>query len=114
MIVLLGLARVAAVCRSTPLAHELRVLVRRYRHDAQFTLSIDDAFRVILFTAAAFSDLIEWARFVGDSLCDLACSEVSEEEAATLHSQMHVLCVAVPELWIAVGRADAALAWINS
>lgn len=114
MIVLLGLARVAAVCRSASLAHELRVLVRRYRHDAQFTLSLDDAFRVILFAAAAFTDLIEWAKFVGDNLRELAFSEVSEEDAAALHSQMHVLCVAVPELWIAVGRADAALASINS
>ena len=114
MIVLLGLARVAAVSRSTPLAHELRVLVRRYRHDAQFTLSVDDAFRVILFAAAAFSDVIEWAKFVGDNLRELAFGELSEENAAALHSQMHVLCGAVPELWIAVGRADAALASINS
>ena len=88
--------------------------MRRYRHDTQFTLSLDDAFRVILFAAAAFTDLIEWAKFVGDNLRELAFSEVSEEDAATLHSQMHVLCVAVPELWIAVGRADAALASINS
>jgi hypothetical protein len=113
MIVLIGLARVAAVCRSKSLGREIRVLVRRYRHDAQFTLSPDEALRVILFAAAAVADVTEWATFVGDYMCELAFGEVSIENAAVLHSQMHVLCGAVPELWIAVGRADAALASIN-
>lgn len=110
MVVLLGLGRVAAISRNTSLADEIRVLVRRYRHDTQFTLSVDDAFRIVLFAAGAYADVLEWAGFVGDNLCELAFSELSQEDATSLHNQLQILCGAVPELWTAAGRADAALA----
>ena len=104
-----GLARVAAVSRSLVLADELQILVRRYRHDAEYALSIQEVIRICLVVAASRSDLSEWTKFVGDWLTELAFSDLNDDEAQGFHSCLNCLCHAVPELWVSCGRADAAL-----
>ena len=107
--VLRGLARVAAATRSAALADELHILVRRYRHDTQFSFSIEEELRVCLIAAASRADLTEWREFAGDWLTELAFGELGPNDAAVFHSHLQCLCHAVPELWVSCGKADAAL-----
>jgi hypothetical protein len=55
--VLNGLATVAAVTRSSALADELRILVRIYRRDTQYALSIEEATRICVVASASRADL---------------------------------------------------------
>ena len=104
-----GLAKVAAVSRSTALADELQILVRRYRHDAEYALSIQEVIRICLVAAASRSELSEWTEFVGDWLTELAFGDLKDDEAQEFYLHLNWLCHVVPELWVSCGRADAAL-----
>lgn len=112
--VLNGLAAVAAVTRSSALADELRILVRIYRHDAQYALSIGEATRICLIASASRADLKEWRDFAGDWLTELAFSEFEGNDGEILHTHLQHLCHVVPELWVSCGRADAALMAYNA
>ncbi len=112
--ILNGLATVAAVARSRTLADELRILVRRYRRDAQYALSIEEAMRICLVAAASRADLNDWREFAGDWLTELAFSDLEGDDGKVLHSHLQCLCHAVPELWVSCGRADAALMAYNA
>ena len=112
--ILNGLATVAAVTRSRTLADELRILVRRYRHDAEYALSIQEVITFCLVAAASRSDLSEWTEFVGDWLTEFAFGDLKNEEGQVFCSSLKWLCHAVPELWVSCGRADAALMAFNS
>ena len=115
LVVLDGLATVAAVARSHILADGLRILVRRYRHDAQYKLSIVEAMKICLIAAASRSEMNDWREFVGDWLTELAFSDLEGDDGLILYSNLQFLCYSVPELWISCGRADAALmAYIDS
>lgn len=107
--VLAGLAEVAAVSRSLALADELRILVRRYRHDAEYALSIREVISMCFTVAASRSGLNEWTEFVGDWLTELAFSDLNDDEAREFHSCLNWLCHIVPDLWVSCGEADAAL-----
>ena len=107
--ILNGLATVAAAARSRALADELRILVRRYRRDAQYGFSIEEAMRICLVAAASRADLNDWREFAGDWLTELAFSDLEGNDGEVLHSYLQCLCHAVPELWVSCGRADAAL-----
>ena len=109
VLTLSGLATVAAVTRSTALADELRILVRRYRHDTQFGLQIEESMRICLIAAASREDSIAWRVFAGDWLTEFAFDELASDEAEIFHSHLQCLLHAVPELWLSCGRADAAL-----
>lgn len=109
VVILDGLAKVAAVSRSPVLADELRILVSRYRQNAEYPLSIPEVIKICLVAAASRSDLNEWTKFVGDWLTDLAFGELKKDEAQDLYLCLNTLCHAVPELWVSCGRADAAL-----
>jgi hypothetical protein len=112
--ILNGLATVAAVTRNRTLADELRVLVRRYKHDAQYGLSIDEALMIGLVAGASRADLNDWREFVGEWLTELAFSELENDDGDVLLSHLRCLCNAVPELWVSCGRADAALIAYNA
>lgn len=107
--ILYGLASVAAASRSSSLADELRILVRRYMHDAQYALSIKEAMRICLVAAASHADLNDWREFAGDWFTELAFGNLESDDGEVLHSILHCLFHAVPELWVTCGRADAAL-----
>ena len=109
VMILDGLAKVAAISRSPLLADELRILVRKYRYDAEYPLSIHEVIRICLTAAASRSDLSEWTEFVGDWLTELAFGELKDDEAQGLHLCLIYLCQVVPDLWVFCGRADAAL-----
>ncbi|WP_341364180.1 hypothetical protein P8T57_20730 [Thalassospira sp. SN3W] len=107
--ILQGLATVAAVSRVHSLADGLRILVRQYRHDTQYTLSIDEALTICLVASASRDNLNDWVEYVGDWLADLAFENFQGTEGESLYSHLRCLCHSVPELWISCGRADAAL-----
>jgi hypothetical protein len=110
--ILNGLATVAAVSRNSALADELRILVRRYRRDSQYSFSVEEAMRIFLVASAAREDLMEWRKFAGDWLTELAFGELEGNEGEVLHSHLSALLHSVPELWVSCARADAALeAW---
>ena len=110
--ILNGLATVAAVSRNQALAEELRILVRRYRRDSQFGLTIEEAMRLCLVASAACVDLSEWRGFAGEWLTELAFDDLEGDEGGVYHSRMLALLHSVPELWVSCARADAALrAW---
>lgn len=111
--ILNGLATVAAVSRSLALADELRILVRKYRHDAEFQLSISEAIEICLVAAASRADLNGWREFVGDWLTELAFSDLSGNDGEVLDSSVRCLCDLIPELWVSCGRAEAALTAYN-
>jgi hypothetical protein len=112
--ILNGLATVAAVSRNTALADELRILVRRYRHDSQYGISVEEAMRMSLVASAARKDLMEWREFAGACLTELAFGELNGEEGEDLQSRLAALLHSVPELWVTCAKADAALqAWCN-
>lgn len=111
--VLNGLAVVAAVTRSSALADELRILVRIYRRDAQYALSIGEATRICVIASASRADLKEWRDFAGDWLTELAFSDFEGNDGEILHAHLQHLCHVVPELWVSCGRADAALMAYN-
>ena len=104
-----GLATVAAVSRSPSLADELLILVRKYRRDAEYELSLQEVIRICLIAAASRPELSEWTEFVGKWLTEFAFSDLKDDEAQGFHSYLNCLCHAVPELWVSCGRADAAL-----
>lgn len=108
--ILNGLAMVAAASRSLALADEVRIIVRKYRHDAEFPLSIREAMEICLVAAASREDINEWTEFVGDWVTELAFSDLSGSDGEVLYSYVLCLCHAVPELWFSCSRADAALA----
>ena len=112
--ILNGLATVAAVSRSPALADELRILVRRYRRDSQYGVSMEEAMRISLVASAAREDLMEWRVFAGAWLTELAFSELEGNEGEYLRSRLSALLHSVPELWVSCARADAALeAWCS-
>ena len=104
-----GLAMVAAVARSPMLADELRILVRKYRHDAEHALSIQEAINICIVAAASHSELSEWTEFVGEWLTEFAFDDLEVDDAQVFHAWLTYLCHIVPELWVSCGRADAAL-----
>ena len=111
--ILSGLATVAATSRNVTLAGELRILLRTYRRDAQYGLSIEEIIRICLVASASRKDIHEWRDFVGGWLTELSLWELEGNEGAVLHSYLRCLCHAVPELWVSCGKADAALIALN-
>ncbi|UZJ37365.1 MULTISPECIES: hypothetical protein [unclassified Prosthecochloris] len=107
--ILEGLATLSAVNRSQELSDQLLILVRRYRHDSQYALTVEEAFGILIVAAAARKELTEWRSFVGDFLTELAFCNLEENEGGTLHSHLSILLHCVPELWVSCAKADAAL-----
>lgn len=112
--ILNGLAIVAAITRSHLLADKLRILIRIYRHDPQYALSIREVMRICLIAVASRKDLKEWRDFTGEWLTELAFSDLSGDDGEVLYSHLRCLCHAVPDLWVSCGRAEAALMAYNS
>jgi hypothetical protein len=112
--ILNGLATVAAVSRSKVFADELRILVRRYRRDLEYALSIEETMRICLVASASCAELNEWREYVGDWLTELSLSDLKDDEGEFFLSHLRCLCHVVPELWVTCGRADSALVACNS
>lgn len=111
---LYGLATVAAATRSTKLSDAIRIIVRRYRSDANFALSIQEVMNICLISAASCSELHEWSEYVGDCMTEFALGVLQNDEGLACYAYLIGLCHAVPELWVSCGRADAALMAFNN
>ena len=110
--ILNGLALVAAVSRNPALADELRILVRRYRRDSQYSFTTEEAMKMCLVASAARENLMEWRGFAGEWLTELAFGDLEGNEGEVFHSHLLTLLHSVPDLWVSCARADAALqAW---
>ena len=107
--VLNGLAIISAMSRNSTLADDLRILVRRYRHDPQYPLNMEETVRVCLMASAAHKDLDKWRDFVGEWLTELAFSDLKKEEGELLYSRLLTMLHLVPELWFSSSKAEAAL-----
>ena len=105
-----GLATAAAVCRSSRIAEEVRVLVRRYRRDSEPPIAAEDALEILLVAAASRADAEEWGRWVGGVFAGMALGELGEEEGKLGYFAVRRLCDIRPELWAHCGSAEAALA----
>ncbi len=105
-----GLAKVAAVTRSSELADELRIIARRYRSDVQYPVPAGSEIMICLLAAASRASLEDWTEFVGLWITELAfLDELENGEMNMLYSQLQYLCHAVPDLWATCDRACAAL-----
>lgn len=105
-----GLAKVAAVTRSTELAHEVRILARGVRRKSAKDLSPAEITIIALVAAAANKDSVAWSDFIGDWLTELAFVDMSQEEALALQADIYRLLHLEPTLWETCGRAEAAIA----
>lgn len=110
---LYGLATVAAATRSTELTDAIRIVVRRYRSDANFTLSIQTVMNICIISAASHSDLDAWSEYVGGCMTEFALGELKNDDGLACYAYLIGICHAVPELWVSCGRADAALMAFN-
>ena len=111
---LYGLATIAAASRNTALADALRIIVRIYRADARFYLSIQEATNICLAAAASRSELNAWTEYVGECMTEFAFGKLHGDEGLECYAYLIGLCHSVPELWVTCGRADAALLAFNN
>lgn len=109
-----GLAIIAAGTKNSSLTKALRILVRKYRQDPKYEVSIDSVIRLCIMSAASKEEIIEWCNQVGDWLTELAFSDLTKEEGEILYSRIHTFCDLIPTLWITCGRADAAILAFNA
>ena len=110
---LYGLAAVAAATRNTALSDALRIVVRKYREDSSYVLSIQEMTNVNLTAAASHSELNNWVDFVGECMSDIAFGDLNGDDGLQCYVYLIGLCHAVPELWVSCGKAAAALAAFN-
>lgn len=104
-----GLANLAATTRSIELATEIRTLLRVLRRKPGSQLTLDNSIRICLMASAAHLELKGWCHSVGEWLTEFTFENLTVENAAGLHAVIVKLCQLVPELWITLGRAEAAL-----
>lgn len=112
--VLVGLARLSAVTRCSILADALRIILRVYRHDEHYKLTVDNIFRISLEAAASRADVQAWCEYVGSIFNDMAFGELSNSEAGSIEYYLSLVSDTVPELWKYCSRADAALNSLRS
>ena len=111
--VILGLAKVAAATRSSELAGELRIVVRRYRIDPQFQINIREALYIGLVASASHREKSSWGQFLGDWITELAFGDLGSDEISTFLSHLTCLLEIAPTCWVYCSRADAALRALN-
>lgn len=110
---LYGLATVAAATRNIDLSDAIQIVVRRYRSDADFALSMQEVLNICLISAASRSELHEWSQYVGACMTEFTSGELQNDDGLVCYAYLIGLCHAVPELWVSCGKADAALMAFN-
>lgn len=86
-----GLATVAATARSISLADELQILVRRYRDEPQYSLSVQEALMICLVAAASKSDLNDWIEYIGNGITELAFGKLTRGEGEVLYCGIDIV-----------------------
>ncbi|PPQ29935.1 hypothetical protein CCR94_13825 [Rhodoblastus sphagnicola] len=105
-----GLAGVAAITRSTDLACDVRVMMRKNRIDGLSPPRPGCELLIGLHAAAAYEESEAWRKFIGDWAGELAFGVSSKGEAQELHTWLTTLCVIEPALRKTIGCGLAALA----
>ena len=105
-----GIAVVAAVTRSTPLANELRILTRIMRRRGRLSAEPIGELRIAMVSAAAHEDLEEWAKFAGEWITEIAFEVKSRNFAQQFLPSVRRLVLIEPALARHCTAADAALA----
>ena len=106
---LAGLAIAAAVSRSTRLAEAVVILVRINHRFHPDNLNVRESFRISGMACAAYEDLQEWSKQIGNVLGEAAYGKLSHDDAQWLLATAHEFCHLFPELWATCGRPEAAL-----
>jgi hypothetical protein len=104
-----GLAAVAAAERRPDLSNEVRILLRRGRHERSTPVSPNDELRIATTAAAAHRNEAAWTQFIGDWALELALGEISKTNAEALLIELKLLARLAPPLAATIGRAKAAL-----
>jgi len=104
-----GLAAVAAAERRTDLSDEIRILLRRGRHERGAPEGPINELRIAFTAAAAHRDELPWATFIGDWALELALGDITKEQAKPLLVELGLLARLAPALAATTGRARAAL-----
>lgn len=104
-----GLARVAAITRSTDIAKELRVLTRRYRNYLTSDLHNNELLATGLVAAAAWEDFDEWLNYIGEWITEIAFLPLTNKDASNLYAWLNQLLLLEPTLYCSCGKAIAAL-----
>jgi len=107
--ILYGLATVAAITRNTNLAEDVIILTQNFGQLPGVGVLPENAMAIGLIAAAAFPELADWSRFIGNWMTSLAFSPLNKEEALRLQVFCKQICHIVPELWHTCGKAEAAL-----
>lgn len=106
---LIGLATIAATTRSTELANDVRILIRRLVHAGSKDIAKDEIFRISIISAAAHENLEDWCDYLGNCISEIAFSDLSFDDAERIYSHLSCLLTIVPELWATSSNAERAL-----
>jgi hypothetical protein len=106
---LIGLATLAAINRSTELANDVRILIRRLIHAGSKEIEPDEVLRISIISAAAHEDLEGWCVYLGSCVSEIAFSQLERAEAERIYSHLSCLLTIVPQLWATASNAERAL-----
>jgi hypothetical protein len=107
--VFVGFSRLACASRTPQLAEELRLMMRKVRREEANRPNYEHEFFTALTAAAAHSDFMSWAKFIGEWGNELAFEIEDKEEATQLHASMEIACEIDPRLRHSLGRGLAAI-----
>lgn len=110
----IGLASLAAINRSTELANDVRILIRRLIHAGSKEIEPDEVLRISIISAAAHEDLEGWCTYLGGCVSEIAFSNLKDSEAERIYSHLSCLLTIVPQLWATASNAERALKSIIS
>ena len=106
---ILGFASVAAVTKSTELADQIRVLIRKFNHLGASSLNPAEVFRIATIAAAAHENLEGWCKYIGEFTFELASSDFDNDQLEQFYSSLRCLLDVAPELWATCGNSERAL-----
>jgi hypothetical protein len=107
--ILRGLAEISAKTRCQELAGSVRILARLQRRDFGSGYRADREAGLCFMAAAAYVDLGEWGRFIGDWLRELCMDDIGGDGARVTKSLLETAGGVEPILWKYCGPAYGAL-----
>lgn len=105
-----GLAAVASSGRRPDLADEVRILIRRGRHEHAEPVSPLNELSIAMTAAAAHREEKAWAEFIGDWALEIALRDIGKDYTRSVLVELRVLARFSPALAAGTGPARAALA----
>ncbi len=100
-----GLAKLAALTRSTELSEEVIILSRRYRYYLNVNECPEQILATYITSAAAFEDHEEWLMYIGNCINELAYLPLTKNGINSLFAWLKVLVLIEPKLRCTCGKA---------